>query len=594
MKKTTFNFLLSILLIASTGAFSQKNNAQAKISIQDVKWQKGGIYEGFVPSQEVLEKRTNISKHFKNEDGSLTAQIGNAVHYKDASGAWQDINYAITSNQATSKNDYKFSNETNEFKSYFPESAGVKPVQIKLNENLSFNWWQNPKLEFRKNNQIIGSSAANEQEGKTKNNSITYNNVYPGISEEFEVLPKGLENNTIIHSLNNQIANLPSGTILEFSQVIELKQGWKIISNGKTMSGNFETNKFSISIPGFEDGLYFSPIVIFDNKISKEEALYLTNAPKEKLTINELNNLENYVLQSNYTAEFTENGLKITTKLPIEWLKKSGRAFPVTIDPTVTIGVTNISTFYGPMTHWYGYQRHANIYLQSEIGNFGAITAIEYYKTTNGSDRTKPTKVYMRSTEATTFTGSYAWNSTNYTGGLTALFDGNTTQTTGTGWIMIELTNSFEYSSGNLMVMVTDTYGGSGSTQYMSQIGAAQAATTRQAYIREDNSDPGDGATATPENYLQSIRITYSALKTDEFKTSEFKYYPNPVKDVLNLSYHKNISNISVHNLLGQQVLNKSLDAKQTNLDISKLSTGTYLVKIKTDNTTKTIKVVKE
>lgn len=594
MKKTTFNFLLSMFLIASTGAFSQKNNGEAKVSVQDAKWQKGGPYEGFVPSQEVLEKRTSISKHFKNANGSLTAQVGNLVHYKDASGAWQDIDYSITSNSRASKNGYKFSNETNEIKSYFPESSGIKSVQMKINENLSFSWWQNPRLEFRKNGNIIGQSSAKEQEGLTKNNSIIYNDVYPGISEEFEVLPRGLENNTIIHSLNNQIANLPSGTILEFSQIIELKKGWNITSNGKIMSENFEAANFSITIPGFEDGLSFSPIVVFDNKISKEEALYLTNVPKEKLTAADLKRLESYVFQSNYTAEFTDNGLRITTKLPLEWLKKSERAFPVTIDPTVTVGATNVGNFYGPMTHWYGYQRHANLYLQSEIGNFGAITAIEYYKTTAGTDRTKPTKVYMRSTEATALSGTSAWNSTTYTGELTPLFDGNTTQTAGLGWIMIELTNSFNYSSGNLMVMVTDLYGGSGAVQYVSQVGPGIPTTTRQAYKRQDNTDPGDGTNTSVENYLQAIRITYSPLATDEFETSKFIYYPNPVKNVLNLSYDSNISNITVHNLLGQQVLNKFLNAKQTALDMSGLPTGTYLVEVKTDNTTKTIKVVKE
>ena len=74
MKKTTFNFFLGIFLLASTGAFSQKNNAGARISVQDEKWQKGGLYEGFVPSQEILEKRTSISKHFKNANGTHTAQ----------------------------------------------------------------------------------------------------------------------------------------------------------------------------------------------------------------------------------------------------------------------------------------------------------------------------------------------------------------------------------------------------------------------------------------------------------------------------------------------------------------------------------------
>jgi len=506
MKKTTFNFLLSTLLFASIGTFAQNKSSEAKVSIQDEKWQKGGLYEGFVPSQEILEKRTSISKHFKNANGTHTAQVGNLVHYKDDSGVWQDIDYAITSNPRAVKNGYKYSNETNEIKSYFPELAGKKAVQMKINENLNFNWWKNPKLEFRKNGNIIGQSSLKEQEGLSKKNSIIYNNVYPGISEEFEVLPRGLENNTIIHSLNDQIKNLPSGTILEFSQIIELKKGWSIISNGKVVTKNFEAANFSISIPGFDEGLSFSPIVVFDNKISKDEALYLINAPKEKLTAADFKKLESYVFQSNYTAEFTDNGLKITTKLPLEWLKKTERSFPVTIDPTVTIGAINQGNFYGPLTHWYGFQRHANLYLQSEVGAYGTITAIEYYKTNTAATRNKPTKVYMRTTENATLTTS-AWNSATYTGSLTPLFDGNTTQDNTAGWKMVTLTDAFNYDSGNLVVMVYDEYGGSGATQYFSQT-AATAPAGRQAHRRADSTNPGDGA-MTLENRLQSIRITY-------------------------------------------------------------------------------------
>ncbi len=85
-----------------------------------------------------------------------------------------------------------------------------------------------------------------------------------------------------------------------------------------------------------------------------------------------------------------------------------------------------------------------------------------------------------------------------------------------------------------------------------------------------------------------------SLLSNDAFETSTFKSYPNPVKNILNLSYNKNISNVAVYNLLGQEVIAKAMNANQSQIDMSHLSNGTYLVKVTADNQVKTIKVIKE
>ncbi|WP_395058599.1 T9SS type A sorting domain-containing protein [Flavobacterium sp.] len=85
-----------------------------------------------------------------------------------------------------------------------------------------------------------------------------------------------------------------------------------------------------------------------------------------------------------------------------------------------------------------------------------------------------------------------------------------------------------------------------------------------------------------------------ASLSNRSFDLNGFSAYPNPVKDVLNLSYTKDISNVSVHNLLGQKVMTKIINATETKLDMSNLSNGAYLVKVTVDGLVKTIKVVKQ
>jgi hypothetical protein len=47
-------------------------------------------------------------------------------------------------------------------------------------------------------------------------------------------------------------------------------------------------------------------------------------------------------------------------------------------------------------------------------------------------------------------------------------------------------------------------------------------------------------------------------------------------------------------NLLGQEVITKSINSNQSQIDMSNLPQGTYLVKVTSENQVKTIKVIKE
>jgi Secretion system C-terminal sorting domain len=81
---------------------------------------------------------------------------------------------------------------------------------------------------------------------------------------------------------------------------------------------------------------------------------------------------------------------------------------------------------------------------------------------------------------------------------------------------------------------------------------------------------------------------------SSSFDSTNFSSYPNPVVDILNLSYSKNIDKVQVINLLGQEVVAKSINATDAKVDMSALSSGTYLVKVTSDNQIKTLKVIKQ
>ena len=95
----------------------------------------------------------------------------------------------------------------------------------------------------------------------------------------------------------------------------------------------------------------------------------------------------------------------------------------------------------------------------------------------------------------------------------------------------------------------------------------------------------------------QIITITNdSVLNTDGFNSLEVKFYPNPTSDILSLESKITIENIAVYNLLGQKVLEKPTNSKNIQMRISRLSSGSYFIKLKmkTNGIIKTYQLIKK
>ncbi len=71
-------------------------------------------------------------------------------------------------------------------------------------------------------------------------------------------------------------------------------------------------------------------------------------------------------------------------------------------------------------------------------------------------------------------------------------------------------------------------------------------------------------------------------LKTGSFDIKAMKAYPNPVKDILNVSGDETITNVTVFNLLGQQVMQQSATENTVKLNVEQLEAGTYLLQATT------------
>jgi hypothetical protein len=95
------------------------------------------------------------------------------------------------------------------------------------------------------------------------------------------------------------------------------------------------------------------------------------------------------------------------------------------------------------------------------------------------------------------------------------------------------------------------------------------------------------------ESAPYAVRVALR-LDTKQFEAGSFTYHPNPVVNVLTVSYTQSISSVEVYNVLGQQVMVKTVNQNEAQLDMSQLASGTYMVKITSADAAKTIKVVKQ
>jgi len=99
---------------------------------------------------------------------------------------------------------------------------------------------------------------------------------------------------------------------------------------------------------------------------------------------------------------------------------------------------------------------------------------------------------------------------------------------------------------------------------------------------------------ATLSDRVSGGSFTTQMLSIGSFSIKNLKLYPNPVKDILNLSLDNEITTVSINNLLGQEVFTRTANNNEISIDITGLAAGTYMVKVISNNEVRTIKIIKE
>ncbi len=99
---------------------------------------------------------------------------------------------------------------------------------------------------------------------------------------------------------------------------------------------------------------------------------------------------------------------------------------------------------------------------------------------------------------------------------------------------------------------------------------------------------------------IANFRDAYNALHNlgieEQFLNDNFAVYPNPVRDVLNISFPQGVSNaeITLYNILGKEVMKTQVTSSGNQILLSSLPQGIYIATVVAEETKNSFKIIKQ
>ncbi len=186
-------------------------------------------------------------------------------------------------------------------------AAGLKDVSVS---------WQPSKLAYSTGGgpaaQQVSSVDVTQAPARVSVNSVVYESAFPGVSEEFRVVPGGVKHSLILSSLPGFVpTDAPPDAFLDYRVEMRLSPGISLYINGVEQQGDFSTSS-AIELRRGEDeivGYLLAPYA------------YERDNPRE-------------AIPGIHAVQFESDQIIVTVRTPLSWLAASDRVFPVVIDPT--------------------------------------------------------------------------------------------------------------------------------------------------------------------------------------------------------------------------------------------------------------------
>lgn len=264
-----------------------------------------GPYSKYDQSKELIEKRTENSKTFDNNDGSYTALMAaGPMHYFE-DGVWKTSSNEIIAGDGI----YKYKNIHNAIKTMYANIGSGVNIN---NSNGTVFTCQNRITALK-----LYDASKNEIKEIYSYNSITN--------------PVLVDVNTVNYPISDKLSYLVE------QRTYKLKSSYEIQDN---IFSEYNINDYI----GFEEVYTFDQAVTIVENSEKEKSIDINNTSGTTLLrISELFYFPKSRLSSSQREEATykltkkdANSIVVTILIPLSWLQNPETSYPVVIDPTIT------------------------------------------------------------------------------------------------------------------------------------------------------------------------------------------------------------------------------------------------------------------
>lgn len=315
------SLLLSIVMIVCTlpiSAASDKTSASGEWLSEnalELTQSTGTLDTEDSSVTEIVSRREENVKHFRLTDGSVQAIVyGRAVHRKDASGNWQDIDNNLSANNAKISDAYA----TDDLRLVFAKRFVPNQQIYSLNEN---GYSISMKLVV---DSLTASSGTMSLDSTAENSVALITNAPMRRSQDkWDSVQEAVSIDNTSKIVYNNIRN---NTDLEYVLTgNDIKENIIIKSAG----GDY-TYKFEISLDGLDAVLNDNGTVSLVDEVTRAEE-YSMPCPYMYDANDAISNNVHYTLQTN-----GDNKYILSVVADKEWIESEDRVFPVVVDPTIS------------------------------------------------------------------------------------------------------------------------------------------------------------------------------------------------------------------------------------------------------------------
>ncbi len=483
------------------------------------------------------------------------------------------------------------------FVSAWASATGTTPggssLYIKLFTDFTLNIARGIKLNpfiDTNNNGIQEISEANFTQGNFNyriNNADPVHYLYTsnGVPIIYETNPANR------YDINYGIYNSCAG---EYSLPISSYNNVTVPANSGITTYNFPIRAFpcedlKISISGSQlrpNTIYYN-YLYFGNNGNQNASGTVTFTKDPHLTIINMNEYGLTPTSTGFTYQFTDlppgSHISMRIKMQVPNLPAVTLGSQLTTSASITISqndsdpANNVSSLTQTITGSYDpndkMESHGNKILFSQFTQNDYLTyTIRFENTGNGNAQDiKVTDILDSRLDENLLkmiTSSHAYALERTTNNLTWKFDGinlppsSTNPETGKGYILFQVKPKSNYAVGDIIQ------------------------NTAKIYF---DSNPAIITNTTQTEFV-------ATLSAEEFENNNLSFYPNPVKDKLNLNLNDSgsIKSFTVSDITGKQILTKNTSSANIEIDFSRFSKGIYFVKVTSVKSQKTIKIIKE